>query len=292
MDKIDVSAPAGERKERFFARAAGTKFTALVDGGNTTIDLYDEIGYWGVDAKTFRSRLKDAAGDITLRINSGGGDVFDGISIYNDLIAYEGKVRVEVTGLAASIASIIAMAGDEIVMAPNAFMMIHDAWTIGIGNRHDFGTLSATLSKIDDALARTYAARSTTGIRAIKDMMDKETWLTASEAVDAGFATSVSSGASAQDGAKAKFDLSVFGQVPESLLWKDADLEVETEEDIEKLLMRDAGKTRSQARSLIRDIRAGTTSKPETKPGAGGVELSNIAAAITEARAAFHNIRT
>ncbi|MGQ3296019.1 MAG: head maturation protease, ClpP-related, partial [Shinella sp.] len=179
MDKIDVGAPlSGERRDRFFARAVGTKFDAKVEDGGTVIDLYDEIGYWGTDARSFRSRLKDAKGDITLRINSPGGDVFDGIAIYNDLLAYDGKVRVEVVGLAASIASIIAMAGDEIVIADNAMFMVHNAWTIAVGNRHDFGDTAATLAKIDDALARTYAARTTSGIRAIKQMMDDETWMT------------------------------------------------------------------------------------------------------------------
>jgi ATP-dependent Clp protease protease subunit len=212
MDKIDVSPPLGSGRSVFFARAAGTKFTALVDGGNTTIDLYDEIGYWGVDAKTFRSRLKDAAGDITLRINSGGGDVFDGISIYNDLIAYEGKVRVEVTGIAASIASIIAMAGSEIVMAPGAFMMIHNSWTAAVGNRHDLAEFVSTLTKIDDVLAHIYTGRTKSGIRTVRQMMNDETWLTAKEAVDAGFATSIADGAQSS-GPSAKFDLSVFGNL-------------------------------------------------------------------------------
>jgi ATP-dependent Clp protease protease subunit len=293
MEKIDISAPLGARKDRFFARTSGTSFAIrAADDGGSTIDLYDEIGYWGVDSKTFRARLMQTSGDVTLRINSGGGDVFDGLGIYNDLIAYDGKVKVEIIGMAASIASIIAMAGDEIVMAPNAFIMIHDAWSIGVGNRHEMKKMSDTLTKIDDALARTYAARTTTGIRAIKDMMDEETWFSAKDAVDAGFATSIAEGAISPDGAKAKFDLSAFSNTPKSLLYEESDFVIETEEDIEKLIMRDAGKTRSQARALIRDIRAGTTSKPETKPGAGGVELSKMAAALSEARAAFHNTIT
>lgn len=291
MNKIDIGAPlAGERRDRFFARAVGTQFAAKTDAGATTIDLYDEIGYWGVTAKAFRARLKEAKGDINLRINSPGGDVFDGIAIYNDLLAYDGgKVKVEITGVAASIASIIAMAGDERVIAPNAFFMVHNAWTIGVGNRHDFTDVAATLTKIDDALARTYAAQTSSGIRQIKTWMDDETWMSASEAVDAGFATSV---LDAETEVKAKFDLSVFSSVPKSLVWDEDDVSVETEQDVEKLLMRDAGKTRSQARALIRDIRAGTTSTPEVKPGAGGVDLTQIAAALERAKAAFHHTTT
>ncbi len=289
MDKIDIGSPlSGDRRERFFARALNTQFVAAASDAATTIDLYDEIGYWGVNAKRFRSQLRDTSGDIVLRINSPGGDVFDGIAIYNDLLAHDGKVRVEVVGMAASIASIIAMAGDEVVMAENSFMMIHNAWTVAVGNRHDFGEVSAVLAKIDDALARTYAAQTKAGIRDIKRMMDDETWMTAKEAVEKGFATSVAPHNEA--GAKAKFDLSVYARAPTALAWNaEEDLDYSTEEDIEKVLMRDAGRTRTQARSLIRDIRAGNTTtmnKSEVMPGAD-VDLTALAAALQSARAAF-----
>ncbi len=285
MDKIDVGASlAGERRDRFFARAVGTKFDAKVEGGSTTIDLYDEIGYWGVNAKSFRARLKDATGDITLRINSPGGDVFDGIAIYNDLLAHDGKVKVEIVGLAASIASIIAMAGDEITIADNAMFMVHNAWTIGVGNRHDFADVAATLTKIDDALARTYAARTTTGIRAIKTMMDNETWLNAKDAMEAGFATAI--GTSAE--AKAKFDLSVFAGVPKSLVWDDdttADAKP-TKRDLERALTQDAGWSRSKARAAMREIEEKSDNEPLQDAGVSNLNI--IAKALDKARAAFH----
>lgn len=287
MDKIDISAPfAGERRDRFFARSVGTSFDAKTDGNATTIDLYDEIGWYGVSAKGFRSRLKEATGDLVLRVNSGGGDVFDGIAIHNDILAYDGKVRVEIVGIAASIASIIAMAGDEIVMAPNAMMMIHDAWTIGAGNRHDFGEIAGVLSKIDDALARTYASRSNMGIREIKRAMDAETWFTAKEAVDAGFATAIAE--AADSGAKAKFDLSVFSNVPKALVW---DVETDndddaapTKRDIERALTRDAGWSRSKARAAMRDAEQ---SSPVPTQDAGGEDLKSISEALKELRSAL-----
>lgn len=287
MDKIDISAPfAGERRERFFARAVGTQFEAKeTEAGVTQIDLYDEIGFWGVTAKGFRSRLKEATGDIVLRINSPGGDVLDGIAIYNDLLAYDGNVKVEITGVAASIASIIAMAGDEIVIAPNAFFMIHNAWTIAVGNRHDFGDVASTLSKIDDALARTYAAQTKTGIRDIKKWMDDETWLTAREAVDAGFASSIAEAAASE--AKAKFDLSVFGNVPKALVWdgeEETDDAAPTKRDIERALTRDAGWSRSKARAAMRDAEQST---PEPTQDAGGEDLKSIAEALKDLRAAL-----
>jgi ATP-dependent protease ClpP protease subunit len=283
MDKIDVGAPlGGERRERFFARAVGTKFEAKKDDKGTTIELYDEIGFWGTDARSFRAKLRDATGDIKLRINSPGGDVFDGIAIYNDLLAYDGKVTVEVVGLAASIASIIAMAGDEIVIADNAMFMIHNAWTIAVGNRHDFGETAAVLAKIDDALARTYAARTSTGIRAVKQMMDDETWLTAKEAKDAGFATAIGSSADP----KAKFDLSVFAAVPSALQWNDEDgaSQKPTKRDLERALTQDAGWSRSKARAALRDLE---TSEDEPLQDAGGVELTKLADALAKARSAF-----
>lgn len=286
MDKIDVGAPiAGERRDRFFARAIGTRFDAKVEDGGTVIDLYDEIGYWGTDARDFRARLKEATGDITLRINSPGGDVFDGIAIYNDLLAYDGKVKVEVIGLAASIASIIAMAGDEITIADNAMMMIHNAWTIGVGNRHDFADVAARLTKIDDALARTYAARTATGIRAIKQMMDDETWLTAKEAKEAGFATAV--GAKAE--AKARFDLSVFASVPDALKWRygGAD-EAPTKRDLERALTQDAGWSRSKARAAMRVIEATSDNEPLQDAG-DKVDFTALAEAVRAVSATIRN---
>lgn len=285
MDRIDIGAPhAGERRDRFFARSIGTRFEAKAENGGTTIDLYDEIGYWGTNARSFRSRLKDATGDITLRINSPGGDVFDGIAIYNDLLAYDGKVKVEVVGLAASIASIIAMAGDEITIADNAMFMIHNAWTIGVGNRHDFSDVAATLTKIDDALARTYAARTTTGIRSIKQMMDDETWLTAKEAVDAGFATSTTSKADP----KARFDLSVFGAVPETLKWRDADTdEAPTKRDMERALTQDAGWSRSKARAALRVVEQ--NDEPTKQDAGDEVDFTALAEAVRAVSATIRN---
>lgn len=294
MDMADFSALAGERRDRFFARSVGTDFSAKADDdGTLAIDLYDEIGYWGTTAKAFRAVLKQATGDIKLRVNSPGGDVMDGMAIYADLEAHKKaghKVSVEISGIAASIASIIAMAGTEIVMAPGAFMMVHNAWTIGVGNRHDFADVAATLTKIDDVLAHTYASRTKGGIRSIKQMMDDETWLTAKEALAQGFATSIED--SADSGTKAKYDLSVFHTVPKALLWNDdgADEDiVPTKRDVERALTRDAGWSRTKARAATRTP---DTSTPELKRDADVVDLTPIAAALARAKAAFHHTTT
>lgn len=290
MERIDLTdAPSSDRRGRFFARSVGTAFKAYAaESGATQIDLFDEIGYWGTTAKDFRDRLS-GAGDVVLRINSPGGDVFDGISIFNMLVAHKGKVRVEIVGLAASSASIIAMAGDEIAMAQNAFMMIHNAWTIAQVDRHAAAEIGVFLGKIDAALARTYADRTKKGVRSIAQMMDDETWMTGKEAVEQGFATEILTAAT---DAKAAFDLSGFRNAPAALKRADETFEArETEEDIEKVLMRDAGLSRSQARALIRDIRAGNTSKTAMRD-AGGVRLDDLkAAAQSLASAIPHRIR-
>lgn len=279
MDRINVGAmPQGGQRDRFFARSVGTAFNASLNADATEIDLYDEIGVWGVTARDFRNKLKDTSGDIKLRINSPGGSVTDGIAIYNDLLAHKGNVRVEITGVAASIASIIAMAGKEIAIADNAFLMIHNAWTVAIGNKEDFADLVTVLGKIDDSMARTYASRTGTGVRTIKQMMDDETWMTGKEAKEAGFATEILKPAEAQ----AKFDLSVFAQVPDALRFDDEVFaNAETDEDFVKVLMRGAeNRTRTQAKALIKAIKAGKTSLNDTMPGAGELKLEGLVEAL------------
>lgn len=249
MDRININVPADSGHERFFARSIGTKFAVAQssDAQATEIELYDEIGGWGVNAKEFRSKLKDA-GDVVLKINSPGGSVFDGVAIYNDLKAHKGNVRVEITGIAASIASIIAMAGDEIAIADNAMMMIHNAWTVAIGNAEEMTAQAAVLSKIDGVLALTYANRKgTPGVRAIKQMMADETWMTGKEAISNGFATEILT--AADKTAEARFDLSRFENAPDSLAYSDED-EPRTVRDAERAL-RDAGWSRTEARKIF-----------------------------------------
>lgn len=156
--------------------------------------LYEEIGGgdWfgsGISAKQFANDLK-ALGkvkQISLRLNSPGGDVFDGIAIYNILKQNPARVIVYVDGLAASIASVIAMAGDEIHMAGNATMMIHKAWGMTIGNSADMQAMADTLAKLDGTLTGTYAKRTGKEFEVISQMMADETWMNAQEAFDLGF---------------------------------------------------------------------------------------------------------
>ncbi|HCN72091.1 MAG TPA: peptidase [Pusillimonas sp.] len=166
---------------------------AATDGAET-ITIYDRIGedMWGegVTAKRISGALR-AIGDrdITVSINSPGGDFFEGVAIYNLLRAHPYKVTVQVMGLAASAASVIAMAGDEILMGEGSFMMIHNAWAMAIGNRHDMQAAAERLTPFDAAMADVYAARSGMSSEQAAALMDKETWLNASKAVSDGLAT-------------------------------------------------------------------------------------------------------
>ena len=259
MERIDIAgvARSGSR-DRYFARAVGTAFTAsAMEAGATVMELYDEIGMWGVSARDFGDQLKSVTGDLVLKINSPGGDVFDGIAMFNQLLAFPGKVRVEIMGLAASAASVVAMAGDEIAIAENGFLMIHNAWVFAIGNRHDLTEAAAVLGKIDGALAKTYANKSGLGMRTVAAMMDAETWLIGADAVDKGLATELLKPAEAA-AAQARFDLAVYAAVPDALKWEpEAPADPETIRDVERELMRDAGpRSRSQARALMRACKA------------------------------------
>lgn len=158
-----------------------------------TVWLYDEIGPWGVTAKMFADELKAAGAiqRINVQINSPGGDVFDGLAIYNALVKHAATVEVEIDGYAASIASIIAMAGDTIRIADNAMMMIHNPWTIAMGEASDFRKTADTLDQVRDQLIKTYAKRTGQSAEALGQMMDAETWLESGPAVEQGFADEV-----------------------------------------------------------------------------------------------------
>lgn len=166
---------------------------ALAAPNAAEISIYDEIGMWGVTAKQFISDLK-ALGDvkdITVSINSPGGSVFDGLAIYNALRASGANVTVKVMGIAASIASIIAMAGKKIVMPENSFMMIHNPLNVIYGNADDMREMADILDKVGSSLVATYVARTGKSEEEVKALMDAETYMTAAEAKELGFADEV-----------------------------------------------------------------------------------------------------
>lgn len=195
------------------APAAATWYEIRNDAGDAAdILIYDRIGESffddGVTAKGFVEELKAiSASQINLRINSPGGSVFDGYAIYNALRRHPATITAYVDGMAASIASIIALAGDEVVMAENALFMIHDPSMLAMGTADDMRKAADLLDKVGGQLVDTYAERTGMDPDDIRDAMAAETWYTADEALDAGFIDQVGD---RQDIA-ASFDLSAFG---------------------------------------------------------------------------------
>lgn len=172
------------------------KIVAQAESKSAEVYLYDVIGedmFGGVSAKNFADQL-DAIGPldtITVRINSPGGSVFDGTAIYNTLKRHQARKIVEIEGVAASAASFIAMAGDEIHMAENAFMMIHQAQGFAMGPESEMRKMADVLDKMDETIAKIYANRSGRKPDTMMRMMVDETWFTAEEAVEAKLADNV-----------------------------------------------------------------------------------------------------
>ena len=174
------------------------------------ISIYDEIGDYGTSAKQFIDDLKSVGSkDITIRMNSVGGSVFDGLAIYNVLRSHQGYVKVKIEGLSASIASIIALAGDDIEMAENGFFMIHNPFGKSMGGADDMRKTADLLDKIKQELINIYANKTQLSEETISSMMDEETWLTSQEAKEMGFIDTITEPIKVA----ASFDFSKFANV-------------------------------------------------------------------------------
>jgi ATP-dependent protease ClpP protease subunit len=237
---------------------------------DASISIYSVIGEdpWGGEGVTVKRidgalRAIGSTKNVTVNINSPGGDVFEGIAIYNRLREHQGTITVKVLGVAASAASIIAMAGDNIQIGASSFLMIHNAWVMAIGNRHDMREVADFLEPFDRALADVYVSRTGQDLAAVQAAMDKETWLNGSEAVETGYA--------------------------DALLAADEIAQVEepaAEEDSVKALRRAelslcAEMPRSAARDLLNKIRGKPDAASEpAKPDAGDPELAALTASL------------
>lgn len=170
----------------------GYTLQANADNSEAVLRIYDEVWWLGVNALDVARDL-DAitAPNIRVEINSPGGDVWDGIAIYNALRNHPAHVTTRVDGMAASIASVIAQAGDRRVMVTGSQMMIHNAWGMTVGDRNDHTDMAAILAQQDDVIAGIYANRAGKSPDDFRALMDAETWLTAETAVEAGLADEV-----------------------------------------------------------------------------------------------------
>ena len=169
----------------------------------------------GVTAKAIRKQIVDAGtvDEINVYINSPGGDVFDATTIYNILKEYPAPVNVFVQGIAASAASIIAMAGDVVNMAANSMLMIHSPMSFSFGNAMEMRKAAARLEKIQSAVIESYIAKSGQTKETLMNWMTEETWLTAQETIDRGFADKITGAVEVKN----KFDLSIFNKVPKEI---------------------------------------------------------------------------
>lgn len=172
--------------------------------------IFDEIGTYGVTAQEFITDIKDLKNTpINLRINSLGGDVFDGMAMYNVIKRREAKTTVYIEGIAASIATIIALGADEVVMAENSLFMIHNAWGGSMGEAKDMRKTADTLDKITGELTDIYIKKTGLPYDSLAEMMDEETWLNAQEAFNYGFIDTISDSIKVA----AKYDVSKFKNI-------------------------------------------------------------------------------
>jgi ATP-dependent Clp endopeptidase proteolytic subunit ClpP len=180
--------------------------------GEAEVSIYDEIGFGGVTAKSFLAELKKLSGQrVHLRINSVGGSVVEGAAIYNALRRHKGGLVVHIDALAASMASVIAMAGDETLIADNALVMIHNPWGMTMGDADELRKEADILDKLKATLVNAYVRKTGMEPEQVAQMMDDETWLDATEAVALGFADAIEDGIEAAasitpEAARARFD--------------------------------------------------------------------------------------
>lgn len=175
------------------------------DGRTLFFDGYIAQDSWfddDITPKKFKAELTTSDGDIAVWLNSPGGDVFAASQIYTMLKEYEGKVTVKIDGIAASAASVIAMAGDEIVMSPVAMMMIHNPATVVFGEAADLASGIKLLNEVKESIINAYEQRTGLPRGKISNMMDAETWFSAQKAVELGFADKILYAPDAQDAAE------------------------------------------------------------------------------------------
>lgn len=177
------------------------------DGMSADVNIYDEIGYWGTTAQAFVDELNALdVQQLNVHVNSPGGDVYDGVAIYNALLQHPAAVTTYVDGMAASIASVIAQAGDVRLVAKASQMMIHDASALCVGNAADMRECASMLDKASDMIAQVYADRASGDAATWRTAMQAETWYSSDEAVNAGLADAVLNRSAPEN----TFDLSVF----------------------------------------------------------------------------------
>jgi ATP-dependent protease ClpP protease subunit len=266
--KVSAFAPASVY-DRYGEDAAGIR--AVAEGDNI-ITMFEDIGedWWsggGVTAKKVAAQLR-TIGDrpVEVQINSPGGDMFEGIAIYNVLREHPKDITVKVMGMAASAGSIVAMAGDRVEIGVSSFIMIHNCWVLAMGNRHDMTAVAEWLAPFDQAMVDLYALRTTSNAVDIGKWMDAETWMSGSTAIDRGFADAI---------------------LPADQIKRDAETQASDRQINElramELTMVRAGYSRTEARARINNIKGTPGAAPiADTPGAVDTKLAGALAGLLE----------
>lgn len=205
--------------------------SARAEVRQTEISIFDEIGYYGVSAKQFIGDLKRVPADheIVLKIHSPGGEVFDGNAIFNALKRHPGGVTVQIEGLAASMATVISLAGAPVKMAANGFYMIHNPWGVAMGDADEMRDQAALLEKIREGMIAAYASKSGQEPEQIAAWMDAETWFSAEEAQAAGFVDEVTDSLALAASANKFSRLGKFRNAPSDLTARSVDMDPQLE---------------------------------------------------------------
>lgn len=194
--------------------------------------IFNEIGAYGITAQDFISEMKEYKDTpVNLRINCIGGDVFDGMAMYNIIKKREAKTTAYIEGIAASMGSVIALAADEVVMAENSLFMIHNAWGGAMGEAEDMRKTASILEKISGEIANIYERKTRLSLNRIVEMMDKETWLNASEAYELGFIDLISDSIKVA----AKYDVSKFKNITTEQIHNKLNINVNNKKMTEEL---------------------------------------------------------
>mgnify|MGYP001573792639 CR=1 FL=1 len=213
--------------------------------------LFDYVGWPYNDPRDLIHALADM-GDVLVRINSPGGDVFDGAAISNALASHKGNVTTRIEGLAASMASVIAMVGKKVQAYDNTMIMIHNAWTFAMGNQYEMRDTADLLEKIDGSILDTYQKKTKKGKKEITEMMKVTTWMTAKEAKDHGFVDAIVDGKSV----KADFNLSIFANLPDEFKVEDDSTDKKlTERELEQAIRDVYGLSHNKAKAVLAGCR-------------------------------------
>ena len=213
--------------------------------------IFDYVGYPYNDPREFIQALSEM-GNVTIRINSPGGDVFDGMVLVNAIASHKGIVTTRVEGLAASMASVIAVSGKKVQAYDNTMLMIHNAWTFAMGNQYEMRDTADLLEKIDSNILDAYQNKSKKGKKAIAEMMKATSWMTAKEAKDNGFIDEIVTGKSV----KAEFNLSIFANLPDEFKVEDDPTDKKlTERELEQAIRDVYGLSHNKAKAVLAGCR-------------------------------------